>query len=121
MDLAPLIGDEVYWIVAEALRNAFRHAEARRTEVRIHYDKRRLRVVVQDDGRGIDAQFLSAGGRTGHHGLSGMYERARLVGGKLIVRSELDSGTQIELSVPGSVAYAKVPVLQSAASGQGTG
>ena len=78
--------------------------------------------MVQDDGRGIAAQFLSAGGRTGHHGLTGMYERAQLVGGKVIVWSELDSGTQIELSIPGSVAFAKAPVpRESTASGQGTG
>jgi signal transduction histidine kinase len=121
MDIAPLIRDEAYRIVGEALRNAFRHADARRIEVKIHYDEPRLRIMVQDDGRGIDAQFLSAGGRTGHHGLPGMYERAQLAGGKLIVWSELDSGTQIELSIPASVAYAKAPVLRmSAASGQGT-
>jgi len=121
MDLAPLIRDEVYRIVAEALRNAFRHADARRIEVKIRYDKRRLRIVVQDDGRGIAAQFLSAG-RTGHHGLTGMYERAQLVGGKVTVWSELDSGTQIELSIPGSVAYAKVMVPRgSKALGQGAG
>jgi signal transduction histidine kinase len=110
MDLAPLIRDEVYRIVGEALRNAFRHADARRIEVKIYYDKRRLRIRVQDDGRGIDPQFLSDGGRTGHHGLPGMYERAQLAGGKLIVWSELDSGTQIELSIPASVACAKAPV-----------
>jgi signal transduction histidine kinase len=50
MDLAPQIRDEVYRIVGEALRNAFRHADARRIEVKIHYDKRRLRIMVQDDG-----------------------------------------------------------------------
>ena len=122
MHLAPLIRDEVYQIVAEALRNAFRHADARRIEVKIHYDKRWLRIIVQDDGRGIDAQFLCAGGRTGHHGLPGMCERARLAGGKLMVWSELDSGTQLELSIPASVAFAKAPVPRgSTASGQGTG
>jgi signal transduction histidine kinase len=78
--------------------------------------------MVQDDGRGIAAQFLSADGRNGHHGLTGIYERAQLVGGKVIVWSELDSGTHIELSIPSSVAYAKVPVpRESTAPGQGTG
>ena len=120
MDLAPLIRDEVYRIVAEALRNAFRHAGAKRIHVRIHYDKRRLRIIVQDDGRGIDPQFVKAGGRTGHHGLPGMYERTQLVGGKLSVRSELDSGTQIELSIPGSLAYAKPAAPRAAATAQGT-
>jgi len=89
------------------MRNAFRHANARRIEVEIHYDQRRLRLRVRDDGRGIDPKVLAEGKRAGHHGLPGMYERAKLVGGKLSVWSELDSGTEAELTVPASVAYAK--------------
>jgi signal transduction histidine kinase len=68
--------------------------------VEIHYDTRRLRMRIRDDGKGIDAQVLSAGGRSGHHGLPGMRERAELVGGNLAVWSELDAGTQIELTIP---------------------
>jgi len=60
---------------------------------------------VRDDGKGIDAKILSGDGRAGHFGLHGMRERANLVGGKLTVWSELDSGTEIELSVPASHAY----------------
>jgi signal transduction histidine kinase len=106
-DLTPLVRDEVLRIASEALRNGFRHAQAKRIEVDIHYDKRRLRLRVRDDGKGIDPQVLSEGGRAGHHGLPGMHERASLVGGKLAIWSELDSGTEIELSIPGSVAFAK--------------
>ena len=40
-----------------------------------------------------DPKFLTAGGRSGHFGLAGMQERANLLGGKLVVWSELDSGT----------------------------
>jgi signal transduction histidine kinase len=46
---------------------------------------------VKDDGKGIDPQILSAGGRPGHHGLQGLRERAKLAGGKLPIWSELDS------------------------------
>jgi signal transduction histidine kinase/ligand-binding sensor domain-containing protein len=106
-DLAPLVRDEVYRIAGEALRNAFRHAKARRIEVEIHYDPRQLRLRVRDDGKGIDPQVLTAGGRGGHHGLPGMRERAELVGGKLAVWSQLDSGTEIELTVPSAIAYAR--------------
>src|SRR5262249_14099628 len=53
-DLVPLVRDEIYRIASEALRNAFRHAQARRIEVEIHYDNRRLRMRVRDDGKGID-------------------------------------------------------------------
>ncbi|PWU01422.1 MAG: hypothetical protein C5B51_22780 [Terriglobia bacterium] len=106
-DLEPLIRDEVYRIAGEALRNAFRHAGARRIEVEIHYEKSLLRMRIRDDGKGIDPQVMSAGGRGGHHGLPGMRERAELVRGKLAVWSELHSGAEIELTIPAAVAYAK--------------
>ena len=106
-DLAPLVLDEVHRIASEAVRNAFRHAQAERIEVDIHYDKRRLRLRVRDDGKGIDPQVLVEGGLRGHHGLPGLHERAELLGGKLAIWSEADSGTEIELSIPGSVAFAK--------------
>jgi len=111
-DLAPLVRDELYRIAGEALRNAFRHAGARRVEVEIHYDARRLRMRVRDDGKGIDPQVLDAGGRSGHHGLPGMRERAELVGGKLAVWSALDSGTEIELTIPAAIAYAKAQAIK---------
>jgi signal transduction histidine kinase len=61
---------------------------------------------VRDDGKGIDPKLLSEDGRAGHYGLHGMRERAQLVGGKLAVWSKLDSGTEVELSIPASTAYA---------------
>jgi signal transduction histidine kinase/ligand-binding sensor domain-containing protein len=108
-DLAPLVRDEVYRIAGEALRNAFLHAHAKRIEVEIRYDQRQLRLRVRDNGKGIDPKVLGGGGRAGHYGLPGMHERAQLVGGKLAVWSELDSGTEAELTIPASVAYAKSP------------
>lgn len=109
-DLPALVQDEVYRIAGEALRNAFRHARASRIEVEIRYDQRRFRLRVRDDGKGIDA---AAGGRTydGHYGMAGMHERAKLIGGTLSVWSELDSGTEAELTIPASVAYAKSAVV----------
>jgi signal transduction histidine kinase len=99
-NLHPILRDEVYRIVGEAMRNAFRHSDAKQIEVEIHYDDRRLRVRVRDDGKGIDSKLLSDNGREGHFGWRGMRERAKLVGGKLTVWSELDSGTEVELSIP---------------------
>ena len=116
-DLPPLVRDEIYRIAGEALRNAFRHAGARRIEVEIHYETRHLRMRIRDDGKGIDPQVLSAGGSGGHHGLPGMRERAELVGGKLAVWSEVASGTEIELVIPSAIAYAKAQA--ASAGGQG--
>ena len=86
-DLHPILRDEVYRMTGEAMRNAFRHARARRIEVEIRYDARELRVRVRDDGIGIDASVLQEG-RAGHYGLPGMRERAKSIGGQLDVWSE---------------------------------
>jgi signal transduction histidine kinase/ligand-binding sensor domain-containing protein len=104
-NLHAILRDEVYRIAGEALRNAFRHAQAGRIEVEIRYDERQLRLRVRDDGKGIDPKLLSEDGRARHYGLHGMRERAEVVGGKLAVWSELDSGTEVELSIPASHAY----------------
>lgn len=103
--LHPIVRDETFRIAGEALRNAYGHAGARQIEVEISYGDRQLRVRVRDDGKGIDPEVLRAGGRSGHFGLRGMRERAQLVGGRLAVWSGLDSGTEVELSVPGPHAY----------------
>ena len=105
-DLHPILRDEVYRMTGEAMRNAFRHARARRIEVEIRYDTRELRVRVRDDGIGMDASVLQEG-RTGHYGLPGMRERAKSIGGQLEVWSEQGAGTELELTVPASVAYGK--------------
>jgi nitrate/nitrite-specific signal transduction histidine kinase len=64
-------------------------------------------VRVRDDGKGIPSDVLSREGREGHYGLPGMRERAKLVGGKLTIWTELGSGTEIELVIPGAKAYVK--------------
>ena len=105
-DLHPILRDEVYKIAAEALRNAFLHANAKQVEVEIRYDNERFRLRVRDDGKGIDEAVLSAQSREGHYGLPGMRERATLIGGKLTVWSEVEAGTEVELRVPAGIAYA---------------
>jgi signal transduction histidine kinase len=100
----PISRDEIYRIAGEAMRNAFKHAQARQIEVNIQYGERQFRL--RDDGKGIDEKFVNGDGRLGHYGLSGMRERAQLLGGKLTVWTELNSGTVLELSIPATNAYA---------------
>ena len=104
-NMHPIVRDEVYRITGEALRNAFRHADAQHIEVEIHYGQRQLRARVRDDGKGIDPKLISADGREGRFGVRGMRERAKLIEGKLTVWSELSAGTEVELSIPASRAY----------------
>jgi signal transduction histidine kinase len=102
--LHPLIRDEVYRIGREALVNAFRHSRAKSIEVEVEYVTNHLRVMVSDDGCGIASPVLRAG-REGHWGLSGMHERAERIGARLKVRSRPAAGTEVELSIPGHVAF----------------
>jgi signal transduction histidine kinase len=104
-ELEPLLQDEIYRIACELLRNAFQHAEASQIEVEVRYERRFLRVHVRDNGKGIDTDILNEGRRAGHWGLPGMTERAKRIGAQLDFWSEAGRGTEVQLTVPASVAY----------------
>jgi signal transduction histidine kinase len=103
-ELHPVLRDDIYRIAREALRNAFLHAQASKIEADIMYGERLLRLRIRDDGKGIDPKLLDAG-RDGHWGLRGMRERAEQIGAQIDIWSEAGAGTEVELRVPGSVAY----------------
>ncbi len=105
--LHPTLRGEIYRIVGEALRNAFQHSQGTQIEVELRYDKQQFRLRVRDNGKGIDAKVLAIGGPEGHFGLLGMCERAELVGGKIEVWSGVDVGTELELTIAASRAYAQ--------------
>jgi signal transduction histidine kinase len=107
--LSPILRDEVYRIARELLRNAFLHACAREIEAEIRYNARLLRLRIRDDGKGIDPRVLQEGGRARHWGLPGIRERAKQIGAQLDFWSEAGAGTEVELTIPASVAYAKSP------------
>jgi ligand-binding sensor domain-containing protein/signal transduction histidine kinase len=102
------VRDEIYNIAREVLRNAFRHAQARRIEAEILYESNQLRFRVRDDGKGMEPQVINKGGRPGHWGLPGIRERAQLIGATLDIWSEVGAGTEVQLTVAASVAYQKI-------------
>src|SRR5229473_229902 len=102
--LRPMVREEVYRIGREALANAFHHSRARDVEVELEYAPTYLRLLVRDNGSGIDPQVVRAG-REGHWGLSVMRERAERIGARFRVLSGASSGTEIELSIPGHIAF----------------
>ena len=104
----PTLQDEIYRIARESLRNAFRHAQAGHIETEVTYGES-LRLRFRDDGKGIDPSVIERGGRSGHWGLLGIRERAKQIGVELSVWSELGAGTEVELNIPGSIAYEVVP------------
>jgi signal transduction histidine kinase len=103
--LKPIIRDEVYRIGREGLVNAFRHAEATHIEIELEYGARELCMFVRDDGRGVDPKVVRAGS-DGHWGITGMRERAHRIGGTLKIRSRAAAGTELELRIPGDIAFA---------------
>jgi ligand-binding sensor domain-containing protein/signal transduction histidine kinase len=112
-NLRLILRDDIYRIAREALWNAFRHARARMIELEIRYSRSTLHLRVRDDGVGIDPIVLDQGGRAGHWGLPGMRERAQRIGGRLKVWSRAGAGTEVELGIPGSVAYEPSPTRAS--------
>jgi signal transduction histidine kinase len=111
--LHPAIHDEIYLIGREALINAVRHSRASEIEVELEYAVKSLRVLIRDDGCGIDSQVMREG-RDGHWGLSGMRERAQRIGARLRVLSRVGAGTEVDLSVSGEIAFAFQPDDRSA-------
>jgi signal transduction histidine kinase/ligand-binding sensor domain-containing protein len=103
----PEVRDDIYRIVREAVRNAYRHARAANVEVEVSFGETDLSIAVRDDGTGMDSEILARGQRPGHWGLPGMRERTASLGGQLNVWSERNAGTEIVLRVSASVAYAQ--------------
>ena len=100
-----VVGEEVYWVGREALINAFHAAQATQIELELSYARSELRLRVRDDGTGIDPAVLESGGRPGHWGIRGMRERAARIGARLEISSRAGAGTEVDLRVPGAVAY----------------
>lgn len=107
--LHPLIFEELYRIGSEALCNAFRHSMAHVIEADLTYELKELRMRIRDDGSGIDPNVLKEGCRDGHWGLPSMRERATNIGAQLDFWSGTGVGTEIELRIPASLAYASGP------------
>lgn len=86
----------IYRILQEALTNIGRHAQAHRVHIQLITTPDQLQFNIKDDGRGFDPAKTQAG----RYGLIGMNERAKLLGGKLEIRSTPGEGTQLEITIP---------------------
>ena len=99
---------DLYSIGREAVVNALRHSRASNVGVELRYTANEFRLLVCDDGCGIDSKVLQAG-RDGLSGLLRMHERAERIGARLTVRRRMAGGTAIDLRVPGKVAFESHP------------
>ena len=87
---------EMYRIAQEALANIRRHARATEVEIVLRRTPREIVLAVRDDGIGFEPRRVGAG----HHGVLGMRERAKLLGGQLRVGSRPGKGTSITARIP---------------------
>lgn len=85
-------------------RKAFRHSGARLIEGVLEYSRNRFRMLVRDNGCGMDADVVRSG-REGHWGLTGMSERSERIAARLTVLSAPGAGTEIDLVISGHVAF----------------
>jgi signal transduction histidine kinase/ligand-binding sensor domain-containing protein len=90
---------ELYLILKEALHNAAKHSDARRVIIAGELADGRLRIAVEDDGKGF-ALMPSTRGENGGHGVFNMNERAKRLGGTVSVASQPGAGTRISVAVP---------------------
>lgn len=86
---------QIYLVFKESVNNAARHSRCAHAEVSLHVGRRRLELLIADDGCGIDASLVRDG-----NGLRNIRRRAAALGGEVDIRSEPGNGTRISLSVP---------------------
>jgi two-component system NarL family sensor kinase len=87
---------ELFRIAQEALANVRSHAEAREVKIELRGRDGTVQLSIQDDGRGFNPRRATEG----HHGILGMKERARLLGGRLRIESRPSSGTRVVAVLP---------------------
>lgn len=108
---APTFGDEsapahLFRIAQEAVSNAVRHGHASRVAIRLEAREGRLRLRIEDDGRGVSeaelARAAAAPDEAGGMGVRIMHYRARIIGGALEIRRRPEGGTTVLCSIPPS-------------------
>ncbi len=104
-DLSTVVQEELQKVGREALFNSFRHAQATKIEVELHFGLFELRLRFRDNGVGVDPKILREGSIPGHYGLPGMKERVREIGGHMDLWSRSGAGTEIEVRIPSAIAY----------------
>jgi signal transduction histidine kinase len=99
--------DVLRLLLAEAMTNAFRHANADGVILVVSFGRWRLRASVRDDGDGLPPEMATSGRREGHWGVPGMRERARGLHGTFAIASRPPNGTEVRVAVPGRRIFAK--------------
>ena len=94
--LSPDVEQCIFRVAQEAVTNVVNHSLAKKLEVRLDHKDKKIVLTVADDGRGFNPEKNK---NAGHFGLTGMQERAQLIGGTLDITSKPGQGTKIQLAI----------------------
>jgi signal transduction histidine kinase len=109
--ISPDASIALFRIVQEATTNALRHAKAKHFSASLHLEGKNIHLVLEDDGLGLPATFNPA---KMSHGLSGIRQRARSLGGDAIWKSAPGKGTTITVIIPRNVDENDIDVMSTA-------
>ncbi|HEX5840576.1 MAG TPA: sensor histidine kinase [Anaerolineales bacterium] len=100
-DLDDAMKITIFRIIQESLNNVIKHAQATHVNIHVHFDEKKVRIHVFDNGIGFDREQVQTR-RTNRPslGLAGMEERAALLGGSVTVQSRPGYGTEVEALIP---------------------
>jgi signal transduction histidine kinase len=94
----------------EALTNVIKHSSANLASMELEFNSEKVILLVKDDGKGFVPENC-IGPRDGHFGLLGMTERAKRLGGQVLISSVPGSGTSVRIEIPLSAQPGAVPVV----------
>ena len=97
-------GITLYRCLQESLNNVLKHADAETVAVRLSTPSGAIRLVVEDNGRGIPVDYEeSYQNGPGGMGIHGMSERAEALDGELTIARRNKGGTRVTVTLPASV------------------
>jgi signal transduction histidine kinase len=97
--LPEVVEENLLRICQEALTNVIKHSEASLAQIELEFDAQHVILQVKDDGKGF-APDDCVGPREGHFGLLGMAERAKRLGGEVVLSSALGAGATVRVVIP---------------------
>ena len=96
--ISPQLVENILRAINEGLMNIAKHAEATEAIISMTCEDEYLSIEISDNGTGFNPS--EAVGRSGHYGLVGIRERARLYGGSLTIESQPTQGTTLKIQLP---------------------
>ncbi|HEU4794388.1 MAG TPA: two-component regulator propeller domain-containing protein, partial [Pyrinomonadaceae bacterium] len=92
--------NSIYRIVQESLNNVVKHSNATAIELTIRRSRTEITIIIKDNGAGFEPDAVNGNYARRGFGLTGMSERAKLLGGQTIVESAKGAGTKVSIILP---------------------